>query len=165
MTKYFEASSDIYAMMRSMISEIGDFHPLIDIQDEIAIVMKEVHRPKSDPTASVMTAKTSRAPGVMEAIGRADYKYVITLNLVTWSEFTPEQKIAQIDHCLCAMKVKINEKTGDPSYSVRQPDFVGYIGELKRHGVWREAPDGGSYPAPVEEMFGDGGELSAEAGD
>ncbi len=153
--KIFEADKNIYKMMRKIITETEEHADLIDAIDGIAIVMKEVNRPKKDPTANVMTGKTSKAPAVMEALGRADYKFVITINTVTWNEYTPEQKLAQIDHCCCSMSAKFNENTGETSYSVKKPDFIGFHGELQRHGVWREKPGGGSYPTPIEEMFGD----------
>lgn len=151
----FEAHKDIYQRMKRLVSETEDHHHLIDIVDDIAIVMKSVKAPKSNPFAVVMTGKTAKAPAIMEALGRADYKFIITLNTVTWAQYTEEQMDAQLDHCLCAMQTKYNEKTDTTTYSTRKPDFIGYHGELQRHGVWRERPGGGSYPSPVEELFGE----------
>lgn len=149
----YEANKDIYKMMREIITEVEDHHDLIDVIDDIAIVMKEVRAPKSNPHAVIMTGKTSKAPAIMEALGRADYKFIVTLNSHTWQNWGDEEKKAQLDHCLCAMQVKYNEKTDTTTYSVRKPDFIGYHGELQRHGVWRERPGGGSYPQPVEDVF------------
>lgn len=148
----WEAGKEVYELMKSLLHEIEDHHHLIDVQDHIAIVMKDVKPPK-DPTIPVVTGKTSKAPGVMSALGKADYKFIITLNAGEWRLFEHEQQRAQIDHCLCAMMSKYNERTEEYTYSVRKPDFVGYHGELQRNGVWRSPPGGGSYPSPVEELF------------
>lgn len=163
--KLFEADNEIYRLMKALVSEIEDHNQLIDVVDEIAIVMKAVRPPKNDPHAVVMTGKTAKAPAVLEALGRSDYKYVITLNSTEWALYTPEQKRAQMDHCLCAMRVKENPKTGEMVYGTRKPEIIGYAGEFKRNGFWRERPGGGTFESPIENMFsvdedGEGNEAS-----
>lgn len=153
--EYWEAGKEIYKLMKSLVSGIEDHHHLVDVQDDIAIVMKD-QKPPKDPTVVVVTGKTSKAPAVMAALGRANYKFIITLSAREWKEFTPEQQKAQIDHCLCAMATKYNEKTDTYTYSIRKPEVIGYSGEFKRNGVWREFPGADSGPSPVEELFGDG---------
>lgn len=135
--KQYEANSNVYNLMKEMISEIEDFHPIVegDIVDHIAIVMKEVKPPK-DPEKQVIVGKTAKAPPVMEALGKEDWKFVITLNAGEWGQYTPKQKRAELDHQLSHMVVSVNDD-GETKCSLRKPDVVGFEGEIKRHGFWR----------------------------
>ena len=156
-SQIWEADKNIYKLMKSLISEIDQHHHLVDVQDDIAIVLKD-QKPPKDRTIVVTTGKTSRAPAVLEALGKGNYKFIVTLNSREWTEFSKAQKKAQIDHCLCAMMTKFNDKTDTYTYTIRNPEVIGYSGEFKRNGVWRDIPGADPGPSPVEEMFGSGEE-------
>lgn len=147
--KQFEASPAVYKIMKLLITETGEFYPILegDIVDHIAIVMKEVKPPK-DASKQVIVGKTAKAPPVMEALGKEDWKFVITLNSGEWEQYTPEQKKAELDHQLCHMVVSVNDD-GETKCSLRKPDVVAFEGEIKRNGVWRNK----SAKSAIEELF------------
>ena len=147
--KQFEASPTVYKILKVMISETEEFLPILEgnIVDHIAIVMKEVKPPK-DPTKQVIVGKTAKAPPVMEALGKEDWKFIITLNAGEWEQYTPEQKKAELDHQLCHMVVKVDDN-GETKCSLRKPDVVAFQGEIDRHGVWRNKVA----KSVIEELF------------
>lgn len=151
MADLHEANEQVYDLMRDLIK---NYHPdLASVDKEIAIVM----RPKAGKSGGqVILGKTRKAPGLLGVLGPVDYKFIIELAGDEWNNLTDKQRTALMDHHLCACSVDIDEVSGEIKCSLNAPDFVGYRGELERHGIWRSAPadaDGGK--SPIEQMFGE----------
>lgn len=130
-----EASDQTYEIMRDLIK---NYHPdLASVDKEIAIIM----RPKAGKSGGqVILGKTRKAPGILGVLGPVDYKFIIELAGDEWNNLTDKQRVALMDHHLCACNVDIDEVSGEIKCSLNAPDFVGFRGELERHGIWRTPP-------------------------
>jgi len=145
----FKAGEDIHKTVKDLISK---FHPrLASVADEIAVVFKEKATQVGD---AVIAGKTAKAPPLLGILGETDWKFVITLAQDEWQEMTDKQKVALLDHHLCACGAEENEKDGDLKFYVRLPDVSFYKEEVERHGYWRTS---GAAPEPnhIQELFGD----------
>jgi len=135
MADKFEANDEVYTLMRNLIA---NYHPdLASVDKEIAIVM----RAKAGKSGGqVVLGKTSKAPWQLGVLGSREYKFIIELAGDEWNNLTDKQREALMDHHLCACGVDIDDVSGEIKCQVLPPDFVGYRGELERHGIWRTAP-------------------------
>lgn len=151
MADMHEASEQTYEIMRDLIK---NYHPhLASIDKEIAIITREK---AGKSGGQVVLGKTRKAPGILGVLGSVDYKFIIELANDEWNNLTDKQRLALMDHHLCHCSVVEDENTGDLKCSLLSPDFVGFRGELERHGIWRTTPtDGGSEKTPIEQMFGE----------
>ena len=139
------------SIVQSMKDLVGKYHPHLALMvDEIAIVFKE----KSSTVGDVdVVGKTSKAPPLLGVLGDTEWKFVITLAGDAWTKMTDTERLALLDHHLCACGVK-EDKDGNLKHYVKIPDVSFYEGELKRNGFWRtsgKAPD----PGVLQDMFGD----------
>lgn len=152
MADLHEANGQVYEIMRDLIK---NYHPdLASVDKEIAIVM----RPKAGKSGGqVILGKTRKAPGLLGVLGPVDYKFIIELAGDEWNNLTDTQRVALMDHHLCACNVEIDEVSGEIKCSLNSPDFVGFRAELERHGIWRTATvDGKPEASSIEQMFGEG---------
>lgn len=135
MADQFEAGDEVYDLMRQMIA---NFHPdLASVDKEIAIIM----RSKAGKSGGqVVLGKTRKAPSLLGVLGPKDYKFIIELAGDEWTNLTDKQREALMDHHLCACNVEIDDVSGEIKCQVMSPDFIGFRGELERHGIWRTAP-------------------------
>lgn len=146
--KLWKAGDDVMAAMRDLIAK---YHPHLALcDDEIAILFKEKATQVGDLVIAGKTAKASELFGIL---GEVKYKFIITLAADQWAKMSDAERVALLDHHLCACKAEENPQTGNSTYKVIPPDVYFYRGELERHGLWRTS---GAPPSQslIEEIFG-----------
>ena len=136
MADTWEAGKDIWEVVQDLISK---HHPMLAMVDkEIAIIFKE----KASKTGGqVVLGKSSRAPGVLKLLGKAEYKFIIEIAGDEWTTLADNQRLALLDHLLCACNVEEDPKTGEPKCSIKSPEVSFFWKELERNGDWRTRPE------------------------
>jgi len=145
----YKAGEDIHNTMKDLVAK---FHPhLAVITEEIAILFKEKATQVGD---AVVAGKTAKAPPLLSILSEREWKFIITLAEDEWQGMTDKQRMALIDHHLCACGAEEQEKDGDMKYYVRLPDVSFFKEEVERHGYWRTS---GAAPEKnhIQELFGD----------
>ena len=148
-TQVWKASSDVMTTVADLIAK---YHPeLVLCDDEIAVVFKEKSSTIGDV---VVTGKTAKAPKLLGILGEVDFKFIITLGADSWQELSDPQRVALLDHHLCACGVEENPKTGNTKFFIRIPEVAFFKVEVERHGFWRTS---GAAPQPnlIQDLFGD----------
>lgn len=130
---------DCYKIMESLIEK---HHPRLS---DAAITLAWCYTWKPDKHGNVKLSDTKRASEVDRQLHSQDF--VIILNDTAWnhSTFTDAQKIASMDHALCAcdvsedadgeVRVDENDRT---VYTIRKPDIQEFSECFARHGVWNK---------------------------
>lgn len=148
MAELYKAGDEVIVSVKDLIAK---YHPDLAMHDdEIAILFKDKATQVGDV---VVLGKSTKASPILALLSEKPYKFVITLAADEWSSLTDKQKLALLDHHLCACKAKEDAQTGETKFWIQPPDVGFYQAELERHGFWRTS---GS-PAPkniLEEMFG-----------
>lgn len=146
---YWKAGKEVMGMVQKLIA---NHHPhLALIEEDIVVVFKDK---ATEKCGLVIPGNTKKAPPLMRVLTdkKFDYKFIVELGADVWNEFDDKQRLACLDHHLCAMKVEEDEKQGGLKCSIRPPDHVLYDGELERHGLWRPMAD--ESLSIIEQMFG-----------
>lgn len=118
---------------------ISKFHPMLaSIDKEIAVLFREK---ASKSGGKPVLGKSRKAPGILSVLGDTEYKFIIEIASDEWQSLSYDQQTALLDHHLCACHVEEDEETRELKFSIAPPDFVGYRGELERHGIWRSDPE------------------------
>jgi len=142
------AGDDVMNTMRDLVAK---YHPrLAGCVDEIAIVFKE----KASEVGDVVIAgRTAKASPLFAVLAETPWKFVITLAQDAWNDLDDKQKLALLDHHLCACGAK-EDKQGNMQYYVAQPDVAFFREEVERHGVWRTS---GAAPTKdlIKDLFGE----------
>jgi len=141
------------SVVDTMVTIVTAHHPdLAPYVDQIAVIFREK---ASKVGGFVILGKTKKTPMLVNLLGDVEYCFVIELAADEWQSLNTEQRTALLDHHLCACRVELDKKTSDPKFSIAPPDFVGYRGEIERHGIWRPQPEGAAEdgPNPVMELF------------
>lgn len=145
--KFWKAGQDVITTMQDLIAK---YHPHLALcDDEIAVIFKE----KASQVGDVVIAgKTSKASELFGVLGDVKWKFIITLAADTWSTLSDAERVALLDHHLCACKAE-ESQTGNITYKVVPPDVAFYKGEIERHGLWRTS---GAAPTQtlIEDIFG-----------
>lgn len=138
------------SILQSVKDLIGKYHPdLALVSDEIAVVFKE----KSSKVGDVdVVGKTSKATPLLGILGDTKWKFVITLAADAWTEMSDRDRLALLDHHLCACGVK-EDKDGNPKCFVKIPDVSFFQGEVERHGFWRTSGVAAD-PTDFQKLFG-----------
>ncbi|MDB4278181.1 putative metallopeptidase [Deltaproteobacteria bacterium] len=147
----WKAESSIVDMAMNLI---GQYHPdLALVSDEIAIIFREK---AGKAGGEVVLGKSRKASPLFGVLGETDYKFIIELAGDEWEGLTSKQKLALLDHHLCACRTEEDPKTGDLKCFIAPPDVAMYFDEMDRYGDWRPRPDDDETGpvSPVEEMFG-----------
>jgi len=100
-------------------------------------------------TARMLYVFVSEAPtkGGRELYGRVkkfagfnewalDKDFVIEVAAPLWNDLDPNQRNALVDHLLERCTGVEDEKTGDVSWKIREPDVQEFSSILDRHGAW-----------------------------
>ncbi len=149
MGQQFKAGEDIHRTMKDLIAK---YHPhLATIVEEIAVVFKEKATQIGD---AVVAGKTAKAPPLVGILTESNFQFVITLAEDEWNGMTDKQKVALLDHHLCACGAEEEEKSGEMKYFVRIPDVSFFKDEVERHGYWRTS-GAAAEPNHIQELFGD----------
>ena len=138
------AGDDVVNTMKDLVAK---YHTrLVGCVDEIAVVFKD----KASEVGDVVVAgKTAKASPLFAILAEVPWKFVITLAADAWSDLDDKQKLALLDHHLCACGAK-EDKKGNMNYYVAQPDVAFFREEVERHGVWRT-----SGAAPTQDLLKD----------
>ena len=145
----WKAGDDVLNTIKDLITK---YHlDLALCSEEIAVIFKEKSSKVGD---AVVSGKTSKASKLFGVLGETDWKFIITLGADTWEELTDAQRVALLDHHLCACGAEENQQTGNIKYFVRLPDVAFYQDEIERHGFWRTS---GSPIKPdlIKDLFGE----------
>jgi hypothetical protein len=147
-----KAGKDVYDLMKSVLQR-HHVDRLYMVEDQIEIIFREK---ASCPGGRVIQGKTKKAPPLLKALSESEAIFIIELAMDEWVKMDPSEKEAIIDHHLCSMMVDENAQTGNISYKIAPPDFIGYRGEIERHGVWRylNTADEEDGETVIEKLFG-----------
>ena len=155
----WKAEDDVMATVKQLVA---NHHPhLAPILDQIAVLFREK---ASTSGEVVLVGKTKKAPAILKTLGEREYIFIIELAKDEWDNLDDKEKVALLDHHLCACQAKEDSQTGDLSYFVASPDVSFFEAEVKRHGFWRikgSPADEGL----LEEMFGEARKAAADADD
>ena len=146
----WKAGADV---MKKVSGLIAKYHPhLALVEKEIAVVFREK---ASEKAGKVIMGATKKATPLLAVLTdkKFTYRYIIEIGADVWQhELDDKQRLALLDHHLCAMKVEEAANTGELKCSLRPPDFSGYKEEFERWGMWRPMDD--ETLSVIEEMFG-----------
>ena len=141
-------------VMESVRELIANYHPdLVAVEKQIAVVFKEKAGKAGD---AIILGKSKKAPPLLGVLGDTDYKFVIEIAADEWQSLNNKQRLALLDHHLCACRTEEDQGSGEIKRCYVQPaDVSFYKDEVERHGFWRT----GGYKPPeqtlIEEIFGD----------
>ena len=145
----WKAGTEVMEMVKKLIAK---HHPhLVLIEGDIGVVFREKATEKA---GLVIPGATKKAPPLLPILTdkKFTYKFIIEIGADAWNELDERQKMALLDHHLCAMKVEEDANSGEIKCVLRPPDFVGYKEEIERWGMWRPMDD--DTLSIIEEMFG-----------
>jgi hypothetical protein len=148
----YVANKEIHDMMEQLIRDYH--HDLLPIMDQIVIVFREKAAKSGGKT---VYGKSKKASPIISVLGEKEYKFIIELAADCWeNELAADQRLALLDHHLCACRVDFDDKTGEYKCQVVPPDFIGFREEIDRHGIWRPQESNGDEGASVDELIGEG---------
>jgi len=128
----WKAPADVMATVEDLIAK---YHPhLATIVGQIAILFREKAGKAGD---LVVFGKSKKAPAVLGVLGEIDYKFIIEIAADEWQGLTDGEKVALLDHHLCACRGTEDEQTGDMKFFLQPADVAFYREEVERHGFWR----------------------------
>ena len=135
-TDRWEAGADVWAIVQDLISK---FHPNLALVDkEIAVIFRGK---ASKSGGQVILGKSSKASELFGVLGKSNWKFILEIAGDEWQTLSNDQRIALIDHLLCACKVEEDEKTQEMKLSIAAPEVSFFWKELERHGDWRTRPE------------------------
>lgn len=146
----WKAEEDVMATMRMLIAS---HHPHLAVcDDQIAVLFTEKAASAGD---CVVSGKVAKASPLIGLLGDKEYKFVITLIAEIWQNLTDNQRVALLDHHLCACRTKEAEG-GDIKYHIQKPELNLYKDNLERYGFWWNQSNGVAPLAQnvVASMFG-----------
>ena len=148
----WEAGQDVKDMVQEIAAE---HHPdLAVILDKIAILFKE----KSTKSGGVVIpGKAKKAPGIIEILGKKPFVFILEIGGDVWGTFSNTQRVALLDHLLCACRMKADENGDGVKYFIAPPDFSFFKEEILRHGVWQsldQEDDTDEAATQIEDNFG-----------
>ena len=144
----WKAGDEVLASVKDLIAK---YHPHLALcDDEIAVLFKEKGSAVGD---NVVMGKTAKASPLISLLADKPYKFVITLAQDQWEQLNDSQKVALLDHHLCACQAEENEH-GDIKFWVQPPDVEFYQAEIERHGFWRTGSASPVAKNVLEELFG-----------
>jgi hypothetical protein len=146
----WKAGKDVMTLLQRLIA---DNHPhLVLIEKEIGVIFRQKAIEKN---GRVILGTTKKAPALLSVLTDEDYnyKFLIELGADSWQTLSDRQRLALLDHHLCAMIVTEDEEKGTQVCSLRVPDFLCYKEEIQRWGMWRPLDD--DTHTALEHMFDD----------
>lgn len=143
-------------IMNTVKELIANHHPdLVMVEDEIAVLMREKGTKTGD--GQVILGKSKKAPAIMSVLGTKDWKFIIEIAEDEWQSLNNTQRVALLDHHLCACRVDLDDASqGVKRCYIQPPDVAFYKDEVERHGFWRSGKT--ATPPDVDliaDLFGD----------
>lgn len=101
-------------------------------------------RTKGDVDGKIVLGKCIKVSDLQKEF--YDYDFVIVLNREYWLAFTPEQKLALLDHELshgaraldAETYAPMSDERGRKVWRVKKHDIEEFIDVVKRHGIWKK---------------------------
>lgn len=143
----WKADEAVVATVRDLISK---HHPhLAVVDDKIAVLFREK---AAKAGGRVISGKSKKAASILKVLSPVDWEFIIELAADEWQDLNNYQRVALLDHHLCALQVG-EDKKGNVKCSVRTPDVAFYKSEIERHGFWWH---GGKAPEKtvIDDIFG-----------
>lgn len=126
------------SVRESMTRLVAKHHPdLAEVVDRIAIIFREK---ASKSGGQLVLGKAAKASEREALLGRKGWVFVIELAGDQWGNLNDRQRMALLDHCLCACKVSYTDD--GRKFSIRKPDFWFFQGEIERWGIWQTLEKG-----------------------
>ena len=142
-------------VMESVRELITNYHPdLIPVEKEIAVIFREKAQKAGE---GVYLGKSKKASPLLGVLTDTDWKFIIQIAADEWQHLNNKQRLALLDHHLCACRTEEDQTTGGVKRCfVQPPDVAFYKDEVERHGFWRagktnQPPE----PTLIEQIFGD----------
>lgn len=109
-------------------------------QGGIIVLMTEKAKEKD---GRVEYGTIAKAPKLLPLLTdkKYEYKFVITIGADHWDRLNDEQRVALIDHFLCGITCKYDEKNETVTYVLKPPDIQMYTREIEHHGIWMPDSD------------------------
>lgn len=144
----YMADDDIQNTVKELIA---NHHPdLVMVEDKIAVIMREKASKAGD---AVFLGKSKKAPAIMAVLGTRDWQFIIELADDEWQSLNNKQRVALLDHHLCACRVDVDEQSGGVKRTYIQPPDVSFFrDEVERHGFWRS---GRTFKPPERDLIAD----------
>lgn len=96
----------------------------------------------------VIAGKAQTAAALVGYFGRCDF--VVTISLFEWSTMDLATKRALVDHELCHCFFKVNEKSGERTWTIRAHDVEEFNQIVERHRLW--SPDVQNFATVMQQM-------------
>lgn len=84
--------------------------------------------------------KTRKVSGPLEYLLELDF--LIEIAEDQWHELNNERRTALVDHLLERCTGEEDEKSGEMSWKIREPDVQEFSSILRRHGAWNDSLSG-----------------------
>ena len=147
----WEADKSLYDTVKELIA--NHHTDLVDVEDEIAIIFREKASKTGD--GRVHLGKSRKAPPLLGVLTTTDYKFVIELAGDEWNSLNNKERLALLDHHLCACRVEKDQTTGEIKKCWIQPPVGFYREEVERHGWWRTGHVTPPDQTTIDVIFGD----------
>jgi len=148
MAENWKAADEVMDAMRDLVA---NHHPDLALYvDEIAVIFKDKASQVGNKT---ILGKSATAPAILHILGDGTYKFIITLAADEWKDLNQKEKLALLDHHLCACRTD-EDDSGKVKTWIEPPDVAFYRDELERHGVWRTSGKPAT-PDLIQQLFGD----------
>jgi len=147
MAEMFKANDSVVMTMKDLVAK---YHPdLGGVVDHIAVIFKE----KASQVGDVpVIGKTAKASPLFAVLGDTPWKFIITLASDEWNNMSEPERLALLDHHLCACGVEEDAQQNLKCF-VKIPDVSFFKGEVERHGFWRTSGNQAK-PDLIQELFG-----------
>ena len=147
----WQASDDV---MKTIKVLIANHHPdLVAVEDEIAVLFREKASKAGDD--KVFLGKSKKAPAILSVLSDTKWKFIIELAWDQWEDLNDKERLALLDHHLCALRTEEDETSGEIKKCwIQPPDVVFYKDEVERHGSWRTGHSKPPDTTLIEEIFG-----------
>ena len=127
-----EAGPDVRQMALELIA--NHLPHLAACDSEIAIIFKEKASKKG---GQAVLGKTSKAPKILDVLGKQEYKFILELGNDEWLGLSPDQKKALLFHLLCMCGVEEDPETHELKFTIKAPQLSYFYDEIKLFGDWR----------------------------
>jgi len=145
----WKAPADVMATVEDLIAK---YHPhLATIVGQIAVLFREKAGKAGE---HVVFGKSKKAPSLLGVLGDVDYKFIIEIAADEWQGLADGEKVALLDHHLCACRGTEDEQTGDMRFFLQPADVAFYREEVERHGFWRSKSGKTADADLIMDLFG-----------
>ena len=126
------AEEDVQNTVKELVAK---YHPdLVPVVDDIAVLMRDKAAKGGD---GIYLGKSKKAPAVMAILGTRKWEFIIEIAADQWHRLNNLQRVALLDHHLCACRTEPDDQGGIKRCYIQPPDVSFFKDEVERHGFWR----------------------------